>query len=168
MLKPDLVRAALAAVLPDYARDPDRIAIFIEQGNIATRLLPGNYGFEYRYRLKVFLLDFAENPDVVMAALVRFLQEQQLDVLQNPDLSKQAIGFESEILDGGKMDLIITLQLTEAVRLVPREGGGHDFVHVEEPALAAPLIPGFDPIMPPAPLGAIWLDDQQIVPAPGS
>jgi hypothetical protein len=164
MLKPDLVRAALAAVLPDYAKDPDRLSIFIDQGTVATRLLPGKYSFEYRYRLHAILLDFAGDPDAVMAALVRFLQEQQLDLLQNQELAKQAIGFEAEILDGGKMDLALTLQLTEAVRLVPREGGGHDIVHLPEPPPAAPLIPGFDAPATPAPLGSLWLGGEQLLP----
>ena len=166
MLKPDRLRAALVEAVPEFSRDPDRLAIYIDQGRIATRLYPGNHSFEYRYRLRATLLDFTGHPDIVMLAIVRWLAVEQPELLQNHDSGKEAVAFEADILGEGKIDLDITLQLTEAVVLSARPGGGHDIVHVEEPALAQPddldLALGAEPVA----LTSLWLDGEQIIPAP--
>ncbi|MFY9350382.1 MAG: phage tail protein [Sphingobium sp.] len=164
MLKPDRLRAALVEAAPEYGRDPDRLAIYIDQGRVATRLSPGNASFEYRYRLRATLLDFTGHPDIVMVALVKWLSVEQPDLLQRHETGSEAIGFEADVLAGGAIDLDISLQLTEAVVLRPREGGGHDLVHLEEPALAAPVYEGFEGLDDSVALGAIWLGGEQILP----
>lgn len=165
MLKPDRLRAALVEAAPDYRRDPKQLAIFVDQGRIATRFYPGNYSFEYRYRLRAALLDFTGHPDVIMLALVRWLAVHQPELLQNHESGNEAIGFEAEVLDGNKIDLDITLQLTEAVVLQRREGGGHDIVHLEEPALSEPNMDLIMPV-PPVALTSLWLAGEQLIPPP--
>lgn len=135
MLKPDLLRAALVAALPEYGTDPDRLAIFIDKGTIATRFAPPNFNFEYRYTLKIILLDYTGHVDAVMLALLRWLNVHQPDLLQRRDTADAAIAFEAEVLGGEKVDLDLTLELNEAVRLLPRDDGGLDLEHLPEPSL---------------------------------
>lgn len=164
MLKPDRLRAALVDAVPEYGRDPDRLAIYVDQGRIATRFNPRSYGFEYRYRLRATLLDFTGHPDVVMLAIVRWLSVEQIDLLQNHGTGNEAIGFEADILGGGAIDLDITLNLTEAVTLRPREDGGHDIVHAEEPPLAMPDDLALAGLEDGPPLTALWLGGEPLFP----
>ena len=161
MLKPDLLRKALTDLLPEYREaSADRLIMFIDKGNIATLYNPPRFSYEYRYQLRVVLLEYAQHPDVVMLAVVRWLNTYQPDLLMNHDRAKEAIGFVAEILDNGSLDLQLTLQLTESVRFVAREDGGADMIHLEEP------VP--NPMLGDVPDGklltGIWLNGEQLVP----
>lgn len=161
MLKPDLVRKALVEALPDYGRDPDRLAIFADKGRIATRFAPsGNVNFEWRYTLTVLLLDFTGHPDLPMLALVKWLQVHQLDILQNADRANEAIRFSADVLAGGAIDLQFEMDLTEAVVLEQRDDGGFDMRHLDEPKLMP-----FSDAFPedPEPLTSVWLDGEQLL-----
>jgi hypothetical protein len=142
MLKPASLRAALVAALPDYARDPDRLVIFAEKGRIATRPTaagaPANFNFEYRYDLRVTLLDYSGHTDLVMLPVLQWLAVNQPDLLQARATANEAIAFEAEFLSQEAADLELTLRLTEAVRIERREDGGTDLRHLEEPALVDP------------------------------
>ncbi|MCA1199134.1 phage tail protein [Sphingomonas sp. R647] len=145
MLKPDSIRAALTAALPDYARDPDRLVVFAEKGRIATRpTAPGSpvdRGFEYRYDLRIILLDFTGHLDAVILPLLDWLATHQPDQLQTRANANEAIAFDAEFLGGTSADLELTLRLTEAVGVVRKPDGGIDFVHHAEPG---PIDPGYD------------------------
>ena len=165
MLKPDAVRKTLVAAMPDYGRDPDRLAIFAEKGRIATRFHRengvSNLNFEWRYTLVVLLLDYIGHPDVPMLTMLRWLQTGQPELLQNHGTANEAISFTAEILAGGTIDLELKVELTEAVKLVPRDDGGFDLPHLEEPAFD-PIAEGFPENAPP--LTEIWLGDRRLLP----
>ncbi len=140
MNKPDALRAYLTAALPDLEREPERLQVFIDAGKvIATggRTL----GFEYRYRLNLLFLDFAGHPDEIFVPLLIWLRDSERSLLQSFVSSGEGVRFEAEILDSGKADISVDLDLSEAVR-VTRDGGGDLVVtHVAEPAED----PGFGP-----------------------
>ena len=76
MLKPDSIREALTAALPDYARDPDRLAIFAEKGRIATRpTAPGARLLQYLRRSTLleseFLAEMTGDPGPARVTLQR-------------------------------------------------------------------------------------------------
>ncbi len=144
MLKPDSLRAALTAGLVDaegvkfLERDPDKLAIFVDEGRIVSRMsaepdFPAP-AFEYRYRLNAILQDFTGHPDAVMVAIVLWLHVHQPELLQNHDKGDKAIVFDADIIDANTIDLSIELELTETVAATAREdGSGYDLVHVAEP-----------------------------------
>lgn len=114
MRKPHSLRTHLAAAVPELARDPDKLAIYIRNG----RLQPAgatSISFEYRFTLVLTLLDWRSHSDAIMVPLMAWLRLQQPDVLDNPQLRERAIRFECEYLNSETMDLSIELDLTEAV-----------------------------------------------------
>lgn len=132
MDKAKSVREALAAVVPGLVENPERLLVFADKGNVIATAVPG-LSFEYRYTLNVIITDFAQDPDVVMVALVGWMKRHQVDALMDPDKRGQAITFEADIISADAVDLSIKLQLTEAVGVTPRPGGGVDVAHHAEP-----------------------------------
>ncbi|MEI6419476.1 MAG: phage tail protein [Sphingomonadales bacterium] len=140
MLKPDSLRAALTAAVPDLRTDPDRLRMFIDKGNLVATAVP-LLAFEYRYRLQLLLLDFAGHPDQIMVPLLAWVAVNQNELLANADRRRDGISFQAELLDSQRVDLAIELMLTEAVSVRPATGGGQDVIHHPEP----PIAPGFGP-----------------------
>ncbi|MCD7096988.1 phage tail protein [Stenotrophomonas sp. MMGLT7] len=124
------LRAALAAAVPELARDPDRMLVFIDQGTLAGTSAPGR-SFEYRYTLNLIVTDFAGHPDSIMLPLLDWVRVHQVDLLENYG-NHDKITFEVDVLANDKVDLDIKLPLTESVAVA---GTGPDTVitHVEEP-----------------------------------
>lgn len=69
MIKPASLRAHLVAVLPDLARDADRLLVFIDAGSLVSTFQPA-LSFEYKYTLNLILTDYAGHPDSVMLPLL--------------------------------------------------------------------------------------------------
>lgn len=163
MLKPDSLRAALVAAIPDLAKDPDRLKIFIDKGRIASRMAyaPAHpqLSFEWRYRLNAILQDFKGDPDGVMIVVLAWLHVHQPELLQNAQRSQEAILFEADIIDAGTVDLSIELDLTEAVKVQPLANGqGHEATHLAEP----PAIPEFAGVPRWTPLKEIYRQGELI------
>lgn len=160
MLKPDSLRAAITAAIPGLERNPDKLAIWVDQGQIFSRLSPApgfpNPGFEYRYRLNALLLDLEHDPDTVMIAVILWLQTHQPELLNRP--CDAAFPFECDVRSAKSVDLSIELQLSERVRAVPRDGGGYDLVHLQEP----PAIAEFEGVPRWTPATAIFVDGQRV------
>ena len=137
MYKPDSLRALLTAANPELARDPDRLVVFIDEGNLVATFAPG-LSFEYRYVLNLVLTDYAGHPDAVMVPLLIWIQEHQSELLANPD-NRGRISFEADVLANDRVDLSIKIPLTERVGTHKRTDGGYDLVHYPEPQLESTL-----------------------------
>lgn len=133
MKKPTELRAHLTQWVPDLDANPDKLHIFIERGAIATKLGAG-LGYQYAYSVQIIITDFAEPADVLMVPLLVWLQTNQPDLLQDTVRRDKAIAFEAEIIDHDKIDIAITLDLTERV-LVTAVLGGYQCTHLGEPQL---------------------------------
>lgn len=133
MKKPIDLRDHLTRWVPDLAANPDKLHVFIEKGRIATKLGSG-LGFEYRYTVQLVITDFAESPDVLNVPLLVWLQINQPDLLLDTEKRDRAIAFEAEIIDHDKIDIALTLDLTEGV-LVRAVPGGFECEHIGEPQL---------------------------------
>lgn len=157
MRKPEQLRAWLIGAIPELARDPDKLSIFADKGRVAARATVP-LAYEYRYTLNVFLLDFVGHPDALIVPLIDWLRANQPERLVNFETGNEAISFEAAFLDTRAVDLAITLELTEAVSVVPRPDGGYDVTHWEEPNTAALLDGALS--RPPAPLKSVWIDGE--------
>lgn len=133
MYKPANLRTFLTTAIPELARDPDRLSIYIENGGVQTTMAPG-LSWEYSYTLEIFLTDFAGDPDTVMAPLIDWIRTNQPDAMANANQAERAIQFEADILNNDTVDLSIRLALTERAICQPRaDAAGYDVTHPPEP-----------------------------------
>lgn len=137
MIKPDSLRKQLTEAIPELKRDPDRLLLFIKDGSLAATLAPG-LSFEYRYSLHMIITDFGGHPDAVMVPVLVWLARNQPELLANPAL-RAGIAFEAEILANDKVDLELSLPLTERVGVHALPTGGYKVEHYPEPEIESAL-----------------------------
>ncbi len=133
MIKPTSLRTALIEALPHLKREPDKLLIFIDQGQViatGARTL----SFEYRYQLNVILTDYAESADMVMVALLSWAKRHQSELLNTP--GKPSLSFEVDLLHHQSCDLSITLALSERVIVTQDKDGSPHIEHANEPVPA--------------------------------
>lgn len=159
MNKHNLLRQALTEAIPDLKTNPDQLRLWVEQGGIVARM-GGNLAFEWRYQLELAVFDFKLSPNLVMLALIQWLRVNQPDLL-TPGTAP-SFTFEVDVLDAETCDLAVKLQLSEAVRVVPRADGGFNLITDPEPD---PLFPEEEPLTTPAvPLTEIWWQGERLIP----
>ncbi|MBC3489907.1 phage tail protein [Pseudomonas taiwanensis] len=132
MNKPNSLREHLLTAVAGLKKNPDRLLIFIDAGSVRCTAVTG-LSFEYTYTLQVILTDFAGHPDSVFIPVLEWLRRQQPELLTNLDRGKDAIAFEADILDGGKVDMSLSLPLTERVIVKRQDDGTLDVTHPDEP-----------------------------------
>ncbi|KVH68821.1 phage tail protein [Burkholderia cepacia] len=133
MNKPDSLRAALTAAIPEFARNPDRLHVFIEQGSIATTAA-NSLSFEYAYTLDVVVTDYAGHADHLIVPVIAWLKVNQPEMLLNRELCRDGFRFQAELLDNGKSDVEILLKLTERVGVLEKPEG-YEIRHFAEPSI---------------------------------
>jgi len=129
MNKPDGLRRLLLAAVPGLADNPDRLSIFIDKGRVGASA--GSLSFEYRYQLNLVVQDYAGADDALFVPVIAWIAEQQPELLQRTD--QEPFTYECELLDSQARDVSIYIQLTEAVRVQPKPGGGFTSEHLAEP-----------------------------------
>jgi hypothetical protein len=149
MNKPESLRAHLLATVAEFKYDPDRLLIFIDNGKVCCTAA-ASLSFEYSFDLQIILTEFAGHPDSVILPILGWLRINQPELLENLDKVKQGIRFEADILDKNKVDMSLTLALTERV-IVGRDDQGNTTVkHAGEPQRVADYL---DPNWVPGALG---------------
>jgi len=132
MNKPESLRAHLLATVADFKHDPDRLLIFIDNGKVRCTAA-NTLSFEYSFDLQIILTEFAGHPDSVFLPILAWLSVNQSELLENLDKVKNGIQFEADILDKDKVDLSITLALTEKVIVGKDDQGKATVKHPNEP-----------------------------------
>lgn len=132
MNKPESLRTHLLATIGELKHNPDRLLIFIDNGRIRCTAA-ASLSFEYSFDLQVILTDFAGHPDSVMLPVLGWLKVNQADLLENLSKSAEGIQFEADILDNSKVDLSLTLSLTERVIVGEDADGKTTIRHPGEP-----------------------------------
>ena len=118
MLKPGQLRDHLTAATPDLIENPDKLKVFVDAGNLVCMAV-GSLSFEYRYTLKLIVLDYRGDPNLIMVPLLAWISRHQLELLENPAQREKGIRFEVELLSLNTYDLTIEVDLTERVRVQP-------------------------------------------------
>lgn len=132
MEKPESLRRVLLAHVEPIRKDPANLSLFVDKGRIAARAsAKGGIAFEYRYTLNVVIQDYAGAVDQLMVPVLAWIAEAQPDLLLLPN--SEPFVFESEILDGDAADVSIYIELTEAVLVAKKQGGGFTTSRVPEP-----------------------------------
>ena len=114
MKKPNQLREHLLQGLPHLAKNPDRLLIFVDEGRTVNTLANG-LSFEYRYTLNLIITDFSEDLAGLMVLIYAWLRLNQPELMANLDKSRDSVKFVADILDNSRVDLSITLPLTERV-----------------------------------------------------
>ncbi len=140
MKKPDSLRAHILSAVKELQRDPERMLIFTDKGNIRCTGAKG-LSFEYVYDLNFILTDYAGELDAVMIPLLDWVRINQSELLMNLEKSKDAFKFETVILNNGTVDLSLTLPLTERVIVKRQDNGTLDITFPQEPQYEEPLDP---------------------------
>jgi hypothetical protein len=138
MIKPASLRRAIVAAVPSLKRNPDKLLVFIDQGLVVATGEP-SLSFEYRYVLNLVLLDFAGEPDAIMIALVAWVKEHELDLVQDPTARETGMTFEVDQLDHETCDLSIKVRLSESVVVTQNPDGSRTVEHAPEPSPAWPI-----------------------------
>ena len=119
MRKHDSFRAAITAAFPEFVRNPQALAVFIDRGRIAARAGPAvadkATGFEWRYTLNAVLIDFIGDTNILALAVLDWIRITQPELLLNHTSGNEAFQFQVDILDEKKVDIEITIELNEAV-----------------------------------------------------
>ena len=132
MNKPEALRAHLLATVAELKHNPDRLLIFIDNGKVRCTAA-ASLSFEYSFDLQIILTDFAGHPDSVMLPLLGWLQINQSELMANLDKSAAGIKFEADIIDNSKVDMSLTLPLTERVLVKKQHDGTYNIKHAAEP-----------------------------------
>lgn len=131
MDKPNSLREHLLAAVPGLKNNPERLIMFVDAGKVRCTAA-ASLSFEYGYTLQIMLTDFAGDPDSVILPILGWVRVNQSDLMENLNKSAEGIKFEADILDGSKVDMSITLPLTERV-VVKRQGNGtYQVAHAPE------------------------------------
>lgn len=132
MNKPESLRTHLLAAIAELKHNPERLIIFIDNGKVRCTAAV-SLSFEYVYDLQIILTDYAGHPDAVMLPLLGWLRVNQSELLANLTKSAEGIKFEVDVLANDKVDMAITLPLTERVVVRRQENGTYDLSHPAEP-----------------------------------
>lgn len=131
MRKADSLRRWLTASLPEFRTHPDRMQIYVQGGAINARR-SRSLSFTYSYTLKLLIMDYAGDTDLIMVPLLAWIEQEQPQLLLRSD--SQPFSFEAELLDGETYDIEISIELTEMVTVLPRpDHSGYDVDHPPEP-----------------------------------
>jgi hypothetical protein len=128
MNKPERFRVALLAAMPDLANDPQRLSIFVEKGKLVANGTE-SMDWQYSYQLTAILQDFAGDMDALAKVMIAWVAVEQPDMLKNPMQAERGIRFECELMTSELADIVIEIDLTEAVYA----GNEGSFEHTPEP-----------------------------------
>jgi len=132
--KAEDLRRHIEASVPHLKKEPHNLHVFIEKGNIVSRI-GGGLSFEYRYTIELLVTDFAAHADTLAIPLLAWVAVNQPDLLQNPDKQENAIRMEAEIIDHEKADISIQIDLVERVIVAANPNGSYTATHPDEPHL---------------------------------
>ena len=136
MNKPESLRAHLLVTVAGLQNNPDRLLIFIDNGKVRCTAA-ATLSFEYSYDLQIILTAFAGHPDSVMLPVLGWISINQPELLENYEKIQNGIQFEADILDKDKVDLGLTLRLTERVVVGTDAQGNTTVRHAGEPQRVA-------------------------------
>lgn len=138
MYKPKSLRKALTDAVPDLARNPEMMRIFIDNGKLASTLA-ASLSFENQYTLNVVVTDFTGDIELLLVPIQAWLRIHQADIMTTGEGRKKGFTYFADINSNDSVDISISLMLIE--RTIVREDG--DKLHIEtvpEPQLPEPLV----------------------------
>lgn len=131
MEKPASLRAAIERSLPEIAKQPEKLTMFIGQGRILAN--KATLSHTAKFTLSLLITDFTGSIDVLQTAIVHWLQTHQPDILGPGDTDPTAYTFEADILSDNSYDILVELKLSERTRALVDDAGSVKIDHPPEP-----------------------------------
>ncbi len=131
MKKAAELRQYLTARVPELAKNPDKLIVYIPKGSIACSA--GSLSFQWAYDLELTVTEFTGNPDQLVVPLLAWLSLNQPEQFQSPETKANLVRIEAEVIDHEKSDVQLTVTLTERVVVTGREDAWQA-IHCSEPA----------------------------------
>lgn len=113
MEKPASLRAAIAAAIPELAQNPDKLTMWVIEGQVKAN--KSTLGHELQYRLNINITDFSGSLNRLNVAVINWLQAHQPDILHPSASRPDGYVFEADILNNHSTDIAIVLRLTEGI-----------------------------------------------------
>ncbi|KQM21951.1 phage tail protein [Novosphingobium sp. Leaf2] len=129
MRKIDTLKVAILTALPELAKDPDRLRLWIERGSARSTQTAGR-GLTMAFQLNVLVVEMASDIAVLFLAVFEWARANQPDLMMP---AKDAINFDADILDNATADVLIQLQLDQAISATPGAAGGYAIEYRNEP-----------------------------------
>jgi hypothetical protein len=147
------LRTWLLSSVRELQKHPEKLQLFVDRGNLHARLTnyDNNLSYEYQFDLNLIVTDYSVDPDNLMVPLLAWVKANQTD------LAADAIQFEADIIDHKRIDLSITLPLTERVIVTQGEDGNYTTEHLSEPVPEWNLP---DPVL----FLELWHHDEKLTP----
>lgn len=123
------LREAIATALPELARDPERLAMWIEKGRILSPMTESR-NFEWDYTLNITVQEFTSHPSILFLTINDWLRVNQPELLQPG--GKAGYHFEVDVIDDATVDLHVALDLTECVTVTRKDDGSDELQHEAE------------------------------------
>jgi hypothetical protein len=156
MQKLTSLRAAITTALPELARSPENLRIWIERGAGKCQGTSTD-AFGFTFQANVLIVEMASDIAVLAHAIFRWLRVNQPELLVP---GRDGFAFDADILDNSSADVLIQIQLTQNVTVAPQDGGTFALAYLAEadPLFADDL--GFAGVDPVPPLAAVDWDEQ--------
>jgi P2 phage tail completion protein R (GpR) len=129
MLKLDTLRAAITAAIPELARNPENLRIWIERGTAESRGTASE-AFAFRFEANVLIVEMGTDIAVLGLALFRWARVNQPDLLVS---GNDGFSFDVDILDNRTADVLVKIQIQQSVAVTPRADGASDLAYLPEP-----------------------------------
>lgn len=139
MLKSDLLRAEIVAHQPWFVQNPDRLEVYATSGKVIAGG-GASPSYTFSYELNVLAMDYPYDLDSLTIPVLAWARRHQPALLLNPDLRREGISFEAELLSNDTADILFTIKANEMVIVSFDENGKPLAKHRDEP-LHADMFP---------------------------
>jgi hypothetical protein len=128
--------------------DADDLLTFADEGQIISNASGTNDHYEFNYKANVIITNFSGHADQLAFWVLQWLKIAQ------PDHRPEAVQFEADVLGEKSVDLSLSLNLTETIKVSADANGDILLHHADEPNI--------DPVLLPATEWTLYANDDPI------
>jgi hypothetical protein len=122
------LRAHLLSIPGEITIEPDDLLTFADSGQIISSASGTNEHYEFKYKGNIIISNYSGQADKLAYWLLQWMKANQPDHLDDP------IQFEADILNDDSVDLSLTIELNETVK-IEQTADGILLHHVDEPSI---------------------------------
>ena len=137
MQKPNSLRKALTDAVPVLRTNPDMLCLRLDDGN-NTATLARSLSFEKRYTLNIVVTDFTDDIDLLFVPVMAWLRVNQPDIMTTDEGRRYGFVWYADINSDSRLDVSISLLLTERT-LVKEVDGALHVENIPEPPPPEPV-----------------------------